>query len=64
MTPNREKKRKRKRIILGVGYPWYNNSYTTVWLAKKKHYGWKEAVYLNIQDSGDWKKYKLVLEEI
>lgn len=63
------KKRKRTRTILGVGYPWYGDDETTpaasrtVKLCREKH-GLGGVIALKIKNSGAWKKYRLVLEEL
>jgi hypothetical protein len=70
--------RKKKRIILGVGYPWYSEGVdfegrkTGYWGSIKLYsnpnaFGFPQGtkiVELKNGNSGAWKKYKLIIEEL
>ncbi len=62
------KRKKRRRVILGIGYPWfYQNGdmtgYFRVGLFPGKN-AQGDAKKLNYGGTGAWKKWKLVLEEV
>jgi len=69
-------KRKKKRYILGKGYPWYSypirkdgtkisDKICSITLYNNNVKGLVDnPIVLNIRDTGAWKKYKLILEEI
>ena len=54
-------KAKRKRYVLGMGYPLPYQ--TSIELARTKK-GWELKDLKNTDDVDQWKKYRLVLEEI
>jgi hypothetical protein len=68
-----KKTTKKKRIVLGRGYPWFQTVEKDdlsiprvpgphrVGLWTEKH---GQRITLNYGNSGAWKKYRLVLEEI
>lgn len=68
-------KKKPKRIILGVGHPWYSrtetkgNGYTKLQMTKTPvpqsillRQGTEELVEFDPQGTGNWNKCRLVLE--
>ena len=60
--------KKKKRIILGVGYPWFGDCEIKPSLSRSiKLYpqrgGYGSVIPLKIKDSGALRKYKLILEE-
>ena len=69
------KRKKPKRIVLGVGHPWYSTTetkgygYTKLQLTKTPvpqsillRRGQEELVEFDPQDTGNWNKVRLVLE--
>jgi hypothetical protein len=58
----------KKRYILGVGYPWYscreNEPACTAIILFKEKDGLGDTVLLTPGQTGAWKKYKLILEEV
>lgn len=73
VAPKRAVPKKKKRIILGTGYPWYS-SLGDGDLSKRSGphevrlyvecHGRGDLMELNIRDSGAWGKYRLVLEKV
>lgn len=54
---------KKKRIILGEGYPWFlGNYYTTIALAKTKGLVCADPQTLKFGKLGAWQKIRLVAE--
>lgn len=54
---------KKKRYILGKGYPWYSDTLATLTFYKHRN-TFEEKVMLDPKGTHNGKKYKIVLEEI
>ena len=69
MTSPRRAGKRRKKWLLGTGYPWFirdckkSEGYQTLVLATKQN--GETAINLNTHNGtiGAWKKYRLILEE-
>jgi hypothetical protein len=59
---------KKNKYIIGIGYPWYSaregEPPSTCILLKTRKNGSGKPVILNHSQTGAWRKYKLVLEEL
>lgn len=64
----KRKSRKPRRIVLGVGHPWYSatkgNGYTILQLTKTPVHAEEELVEFNPKNISIWNKVRLVLEVI
>lgn len=74
IKPTMNKRKKVKRVVLGVGHPWFayhargEGGYDTVYLTAQPIAtsilcrGGEKIVGLDIKDVGNWNKVRLVLE--
>lgn len=69
MTTKRKPKKKPRRVVLGVGHPWFStgqigefdSGWVTVQLKEKDHYAaWNKA--LRLSDLGRYNRVRLVAE--